>query len=227
MADSTSQPDIGQRLISGDETAIEAALRAHGPPVKALLRRKFFGPLTDTDFEDILAVALFRMWQYRTRYDPSRATLRVWFFRIAENVTKDVQRHGWQKARQLEVSFEPLALSAVIDHRTLEAGSIDGSSDDGSTGQLATPAENKVPGALPIVEHLMEVLKLLPDAQRRILLADAESADGKVVSQDLASELGISASTIRVYRRRALEKVRSELDRRGWEQDMLAADHKK
>jgi DNA-directed RNA polymerase specialized sigma24 family protein len=123
MADSRSQPDIGQRLISGDETALEAALRAHGPPVKALLRRKFFGPLTDADFEDVLAVALFRMWQYRARYDSSRASLRVWFYRIAEKVTRDVLRHGWQKVRQLEVAFEPLALAAVIDHRTLETRS--------------------------------------------------------------------------------------------------------
>ena len=216
MADSTSQPDIGQRLISGDETALEAALRAHGPPVKALLRRKFFGPLTDTDFEDILAVALYRMWQYRTRYDASRASLRVWFFRIAENVTKDVLRHGWQKARQLEVTFEPLALSAVIDHRTQESRTNDSSPD--STHQSNNP-DQQDSEPRPIGEDLVEVLQLLPETQRKILLADAESTDGKVASQALASELGIPASTIRVYRRRALEKVRSEMDRRGWERD--------
>ena len=216
MADSTSQPDIGQRLISGDETALEAALRAHGPPVKALLRRKFFGSLTDTDFEDVLAVALFRMWQYRARYDASRASLRVWFYRIAENVTKDVLRHGWQKARQLEVTFEPLALSAVIDHRTLPTNTSDALPENTQPVSSSSQEETE---ARPIGEDLIEVLKLLPETQRKILLADAESTDGKVASQDLASELGIPASTIRVYRRRALEKVRSEMDRRGWEQD--------
>ena len=218
MADSTSQPDIGQRLISGDENALEAALRIHGPPVRALLRRKYFGPLTDTDFEDILAVALFQMWRYRTRYDPSLASLRVWFYRIAENVTRDVLRHGWQKARQLEIAFEPLALSAVIDHRTLET-----SSDDNSAGKYPSDEtashDDASQKTRPIGDDLIEVLKLLPEAQRRILLADAASTDGKVASQDLASELGIPASTIRVYRRRALEKVRSEMDRRGWEQN--------
>jgi RNA polymerase sigma factor (sigma-70 family) len=225
MADSTSQPDIGQRLISGDEEALEAALRAHGPPVKALLRRKFFGPLTDTDFEDILAVALFRMWQYRTRYDSSRASLRVWFFRIAENVARDVLRHGWQKARQLEVAFEPLALAAVIDHRTSESETGESESDSRpGDGSPQEENENSDAGGhkqnqRPIGEELIEVLKLLPEAQRIILLADAESTDGKVASQALASELGIPASTVRVYRRRALEKVRSEMDRRGWEQD--------
>ncbi len=224
MADSTSQPDIGQRLISGDESALEAVLRAHGPPVKALLRRKFFGPLTDTDFEDVLAVALYRMWQYRTRYDASRASLRVWFYRIAENVARDVLRHGWQKARQLEVTFEPLALSAVIDHRTLEAATNDDSPDNAQ--HPSSNNEEVASDTRPIGEDLIEVLKLLSDTQRKILLADAESTDGKVASQDLASELGIPASTIRVYRRRALEKVRSEMDRRGWERDASETEQK-
>lgn len=218
MADSISQPDIGQRLISGDEAALEAVLRAHGPPVKALLRRKFFGPLTESDFEDVLAVALYRMWQYRTRYDSSRASLRVWFYRIAENVARDVLRHGWQKARQLEVAFEPLALSAVVDHRTPSHAADTNASPGQSTSNTDSEDDEKFDNR-PIGEDLLEVLKLLPEAQRKILLADAESTDGKVASQDLASELGIPASTIRVYRRRALEKVRSEMDRRGWEQD--------
>ena len=216
MADSTSQLDLGQRLISGDESALEVALRTHGPPVKALLRRKFFGPLTDTDFEDVLAVALFRMWQYRARYDSSRASLRVWFYRIAENVTRDVLKHGWQKARQLEVAFEPLALSAVIDHRTSDT---DEESAEKSSQPESSARNSNREAPHPFGDDLLEILKLLPDAQRRILLADAESTDGKVASQALASELGIPAATIRVYRRRALEKVRSEMDRRGWDQD--------
>jgi RNA polymerase sigma factor (sigma-70 family) len=158
------------------------------------------------------------MWQYRARYDSSRASLRVWFYRIAENVARDVLRHGWQKARQLEVVFEPLALAMVIDHRTLETESVEDPPDEDSpSDKVAT--DNNTEITRPISGDLVEILKLLPEAQRRILLADAESTDGKVASQALASELGIPASTIRVYRRRALEKVRSEMDRRGWEQD--------
>lgn len=216
MADSTSQSDIGQRLISGDENALEAALRAHGPPVRALLRRKFFGPLTDTDFEDILAVSLYRMWQYRARYDSSRASLRVWFYRIAENVARDVLRHGWHKARQLEVAFEPLALAAIIDHRTSESETDDNQTDNFSPSD-DRETTNRPQSSRPIGADLIEVMKLLPEAQRRILLADAESTDGKVASQDLASEPGIPASTIRVYRRRALETLRSEMGRLGRE----------
>jgi RNA polymerase sigma factor (sigma-70 family) len=219
MSDSTSQPDIGQRLISGDEDALEAALREHGPPVKALLKRKFFGPLTESDFEDVLAVALFRMWQYRARYDSSRASLQVWFYRIAENVARDVLRHGWQKARQLEVAFEPRALSAVVDHRTTSSSADTSTSPTRPTNESDSNDDGKMLDQRLISDDLFEVLKLLPETQRKILLADAESTDGKVASQDLASELGIPAATIRVYRRRALEKVRSEMDRRGWEQD--------
>ena len=55
-------------------------------------------------------------------------------------------------------------------------------------------------------------LALLPEKQRRIVLADAESRDGLVASHDLAKELGIPQSTVRVYRRRALERLRREIE---------------
>ena len=78
--------------------------------------------------------------------------------------------------------------------------------------------KNQTPN-VSLANDLVEVLKLLPETQRKGLLADAESTNGKVASQPLANELGIPASTIRVYRRRALEEVRTEMDRRVWEQD--------
>lgn len=216
MAETTSQPDFGKRLIDGDEHVLEAILRTHGPPVRSLLRRKFLGPLSDTDFEDILAIALFRMWQHRTRYDASRATLRVWFFRIAENVTRDVLRHGWQKARQLEVAFEPLVLSAIVDHRSPPRSKTDKHSEQTSGGP---PSKTSGHESDLMGKALAEVLAQLPDKQRQILMADAQSTDGKVSSQDLASELGIPASTVRVYRRRALERIRTEMGHRGWDHE--------
>jgi DNA-directed RNA polymerase specialized sigma24 family protein len=62
-------------------------------------------------------------------------------------------------------------------------------------------------------DQLRELLALLPENQRRIVLADADSPDGSVSSGDLAKELGIPASTVRVYRRRALERLRREIER--------------
>jgi RNA polymerase sigma factor (sigma-70 family) len=202
MTRGTSSPDLGTQLRAGDEDVLEAILRTHGPAILALLKQRFVGPLTATDFEDVLAAALFRIWQHRTRFDPARASLRVWFFRIAENIARDVLKHGWHKARQLELSIEPTFLARAIDHRWIDDGSDGGPNSDCSSA-LRVP-----------LEQLRELLALLPDNQRRIVLADADSPDGLVASQNLAQELGIPPSTVRVYRRRALERLRREIEQR-------------
>jgi RNA polymerase sigma-70 factor, ECF subfamily len=203
MTRSNSPPDLAARLRAGDEDVLEVILRTHGPPILTLLRQRFVGPLTATDFEDVLAAALFRMWQHRARFDPTLASLRVWFFRIAENMARDVLRHGWHKARQLELSTEPTQLAEVIDRRRQNAESIVGGEDDSSLAHIIPPAQ------------LRELLALLPENQRRIVLADADSRHGVVASHDLAKELGIPPSTVRVYRRRALERLRREIEQRG------------
>ena len=203
MTRSNSSPDLGARLRAGEEDVLEVILRTHGPPILALLRQRFVGPLTATDFEDVLAAALFRIWQHRALFDPTQASLRVWFFRIAENIARDVLKHGWHKARQLEKSTEQTLLAEAIDRCPPDGGSDSGSED----GDLPTPRVRP--------EQLRELLALLPENQRRIVLADADSRDGVVASHDLAKELGIPPSTVRVYRRRALERLRREIEQRG------------
>lgn len=195
--------DLGDRLRAGDEQVLDAILHTHGPPVLALLRQRYGGPLTATDFEDVLANALFRVWQHRTRFDPAKASLRVWLFRIAENLARDVLKHGWQKARQLELSTEPARLAETVDRRPPP-----------SHDEPEPDAVRHVDFAVS-TELMRELLALLPDLQRRIVLADAESPDGTVASHQLARELGIPPGTVRVYRRRALERLRREMELRG------------
>lgn len=199
--------DLGERLLAGDEQVLDAILQTHGPPILALLRQRFGGPLTSTDFEDVLATALFRVWQHRMRFDPRKASLRVWLFRIAENLARDVLKHGWQKARQLERSTEPSRLAETVDRRSSVT-------HDLAHEDFAHDAARRVDLAVS-TELMRELLALLPETQRRIVLADAESRDGTVASQQLAQELGIPPGTVRVYRRRALERLRREMELRG------------
>ncbi len=215
MTRGDSPPDLGARLKDGDEGVLEVILRTHGPPILVLLRQKFVGPLTATDFEDVLAAALFRVWQHRARFDPALSSLRVWFFRIAENIARDVLRHGWHKARRLELSLEPMLLAEAVDRRQLDTATRrdenngherDDTERDGGERAGTSPTLRVAP------EQLRELLALLPEKQRRIVLADAESRDGIVASHDLAKELGIPQSTVRVYRRRALERLRREIE---------------
>jgi RNA polymerase sigma factor (sigma-70 family) len=168
----------------------------------ALLKQRFVGRLATADFEDVLATALFRIWQNRMRFDPALASLRVWFFRIAENVARDVLKHGWHKARQLELSLEPTLIVTARDDRSTE--------DDVDEGEVQAGASLlRIPP-----EELRELLAQLPDSQRRIVVADADSPEGLVPSQELAKELGIPSATVRVYRRRALERLRRAIEQR-------------
>lgn len=190
MTDDASA-ELERRLRAGDELVLEDILRTHGPPVKAVLKRRFSTLLNDSDWEDVLAVALFRVWQARDRFDSLKASLRVWFFRIAENAARDVLKIGWQKARLLEVSVEPVALAEVAAFRNIE---------------LPEPHEPTISS-----ESLQAALLLLPETQRRIVIADAQSRDGIVPSEQLGAELGLPPGTVRVYRKRALDRLRREL----------------
>lgn len=202
MTRSNPPPDLETRLREGDQAVLDAILRTHGPPILALLKQRFARRLTTTDFEDVLAVALFRIWQNRLRFDPLLASLRVWFFRIAENTARDVLKHGWHKARQLEQMTEPALLATAVDHRS-EPYHAGNGSDSGTSLALRIPPE-----------ELRELLAMLPASQRYIILADANSPDGTAASRDLANELGIPQGTVRVYRSRALERLRREIELR-------------
>lgn len=201
MTRSNPSPDLETQLRAGNEAVLEGILRIHGPPILALLKQRFGGRLTATDFEDVLAVALFRIWQNRLRFDSRLASLRVWFFRIAENTARDVLKHGWHKARQLEQIVEPTLLATAIDHRSEDQANSDSDRDASLT--LRIP-----------LDELRELLAMLPASQRYIIMADANSPEGIVASGELANELGIPQGTVRVYRRRALERLRREIELR-------------
>lgn len=208
----TDEKPLGRRLRDGDEAVLEILLREHGTAIRSVLRQKFPTGLNHGDFEDILAIALFRVWSRRDQFDPDRGSVRAWFYRIAANVTKDVLRYGWHKARQLEVRYEPAALSDVAVERSVRDETTAVSSRTVEESNDAS-AEGSFDDRLRC--ELRAIVDELPEAQRRIILADAASRDGKVSSEHLSRELGIPPGTVRVYRRRALTRLRNELDLRG------------
>ena len=197
----TEDADIAQRLLGNDQSCVEDVLRSYGPGILALLRRRFRDVLREEDLEDVLSMGLFRMWMSRHRYQRELASLRVWLYRICENAARDVLRMGWQKARAREVNPEVALIGCS------------GRSKSMSQESNETDVDETSPAA---VHHdLKEVLSEIPEVQRAILLADAAARDGVACSQRLSDELGIPASTVRVYRKRALERVRRELRARG------------
>ena len=197
----TEDTELAQRLLENDQGSLEEILRAFGAGVLALLRRRFREVLREEDLEDVLSMGLFRLWNSRHRYDPARASLRVWWFRICENSARDVLRMGWQKARTRETGPDAALFGSV----------------ESSIGNARNEAVNPANDASPSAKHqdLKEVLSALPDVQRCILLADAAARNAVACSQRLGDELGIPAATVRVYRKRAMDRVKREMMLRG------------
>ena len=196
----TQDPDLGERLRAADEQTLAEILRLYGPFVIAILRSRFQGVLSLNDIDDVVSIALFRLWQARENYDGMKSSLRVWFLRIAENAARDVLKFGWHKARRKEVSTEPPRLAEYADPRK------NGHAEAAEIGLLERPEQS----------DLREILADLPEAQRRIVLADALSRDRVASSEYLAAELEIPVASVPVYRKRAIDKIRKELKRRGY-----------
>lgn len=199
--DVADDADLARRLLENDQSCLEEVLRLFGPGILGLMRRRFWDVLREEDFEDVLSIGLFRLWRSRECFQPVRVSLRVWLYRICENVARDVLRMGWQKARAREVSCDDALLGCC--ERVL-------SSQHEADGEM-----NSVSAPSAVHHDLKEILSEIPDVQRAILLADAAARDGVACSQRLGDELGLPASTVRVYRKRALERVRREMLARG------------
>lgn len=204
----TEQADLAQRLLEDDEQALEDVLRLFGPPVLVVLARRYQSVLRETDIEDVISIGLYRLWTNRARFDRRKASLKVWFFRIVENAALDVLRHGWHKARLLEVSSDSALLGAPD-------ASSNGHAKDDRKQSGAELSASSTPAPTNLQLDLREIVSELPDRQRHIVMADAAAREGVASSKLLGDELGVPGSTVRVYRKRAMEKIRSELARRG------------
>ncbi|MDA1013150.1 MAG: RNA polymerase sigma factor [Planctomycetota bacterium] len=188
----TDTSDLARRLLAGDESVLRDILLQLAPAVKSVVLQRYCGVLNESDVEDVLAMGIYRLWNHRDRFDPDRGTVRVWFFRIVDNAARDILKHGWHKSRRLEAPLDPQHLASLADRPTNGA---------------AVPTNGDADRQM--ILRLREILETLPAAQRQIVLADAQSREGKASSRELSDELGIPASTVRVYRKRALERIRS------------------
>jgi RNA polymerase sigma factor (sigma-70 family) len=147
------------------------------------------------DFEDVLAEALYQLWKDRHKYDPGRSSLQGWFLLLAKSKAEDIRKSKGYRARGLECSADVTGLAVLP---TEEA-------EDGAA----------LPPLSAQQQDLLDVLRDLPEDERRIIGAYA-SADGtEAWAADLAKELGISSGLIRVKRLRIEKKIRREMQRRG------------
>jgi RNA polymerase sigma factor (sigma-70 family) len=192
-------------LLDDDEDALGEIMRCYAPAIIEALHARFttrMRLLRYEDIEDVVSIALRRLWDARADYDDTKQSLRVWLYCIAENVAKDVLKHGWHKARQLERHPGQDWFQEKQDHTCPDPGK---------------PRAKEKRKATKEAADLETGLNKLSEEQRKIVMADAASPDGTASNEFLADELGIPAAHVRVYRGRAYATLRREMKRLGYD----------
>ncbi len=214
-ADETSEEQnmrLALALLENKESVLAEILRLYAPAIIETLYAKFtkrMRVLRYEDIEDVVSIGLRRLWDARADYDDAKQSLRVWFYCIAENAAKDVLKHGWHKARQLERNQGQDCLDEKPDCNVLAAASLKGS-EKRKASKEATDLE--------------KIVNKLSDTYRKIVMADAASPDGVASNEFLADDLGIPAAHVRVYRPRAYAMIRKEMKKLGHEIPELTKD---
>jgi RNA polymerase sigma factor (sigma-70 family) len=187
------QSALADRLKRNDETVLRDILQSFGPTTEARLR-KSYPFFRHQDFEDVLAEALYQLWKDRHKYDPARSALQTWFHLLARSKAEDIRKSKGYKAKDLECSADVAGFAVFLP-------------DEGGDEATTPPSAEQ--------QDLLDILRDLPDDERRIIGAYA-SADGtEAWAATLAKELGISSGLIRVKRLRIEKKIRREMQRRG------------
>lgn len=210
MAESADDQDMTLRVWDGDEAVLGELVMKHYGAIKRFIQ-KSYPRLSDEDVEDIVSVGIYRFWSCRQRYDGQRP-LGPWLCQFAINVAKEsvARRFKWQKARQLEVQVDfPIESAAAKE-----------------TEDKLDRVEAQNPKLLSDIQRVIAELSPL---QREIWSAYAFSGNLTPDAGALGVELGkkyengipIPAGTIRVYKSRAINLVKAEMKKLGYDLDRL------
>jgi len=132
--------------------------------------------------EDITSATFLKVTEHFDRYDPEKAGMSTWIFRIAENKLTDHFR-----AARVSVNIDDLSDSTAL-------------SEDFTGNALLITDEN--------LRELYMALATLGDTTRDII--SQKYFQNKTIRQ-IAKEKGMNESTVSTMHNRGLEKLRSQL----------------
>ncbi|WP_373357046.1 sigma-70 family RNA polymerase sigma factor [Pseudoroseicyclus sp. CXY001] len=163
-----------------DRAAFGKLFDHYAPRLKAMAMR---GGASAALAEDIVQDVMLTIWRKADQYDPARAPVSAWIFRIARNRQIDIARRNRRPEPELLVS------AAEAD-----------APDEGSAGDMLALAEES--------EALRAALRALSPEQRAVI----ESAYlGDLTHREIHAETGLPLGTIKSRIRLALERLRHEL----------------
>lgn len=187
--------ELVSRFIDGDEDALRAVLCRFGPHLRAGLARKYRGMLNSDEIADIVLMGTFRAWRARGRFNPGRGSLLQWLRAIARNEARCCLRETWRQGRFNEQVLPADWLDISVPSRSGQPDPV--TAADGSADEL---------------EALRVGLARLSRHERAVLM---EAAGHGRSARDIAEILGVTPSTVRTLRSRALRKLKSFTKRPG------------
>ena len=200
------QDDITLKLYEDDEGALADILSHYSPPLMEWLKQNYVyreGPLNIEDVEDIVCIAVRKLWDARKSYDDKKASVRTWLFRIADNTAKDMLKEGWHKLRQKE---------RYIEREWLEDQLVEERHPNQAVPDVGNCEEDE-----ELFRAVQDTLSGLRDEYRKILMCDAK-ADGEANSAEIGRRLGdVPAGTVRVWRSRAKAAFCEGMKKRGYD----------
>tara|TARA_R110002126_G_scaffold178268_2_gene327196 strand:- start:1305 stop:1961 length:657 start_codon:yes stop_codon:yes gene_type:complete len=202
--------DLTLRAWENDESVLGELVLSYAGKLERAIANEFrrFSP---AEVEDVVAEAIKRFWEGRHDFDGQK-NIGAYLYRIAQHVACELVsgRLNWQKSRNLERSIDLFLVE----------------SDGGVPVSDLEELESQNP---KICDDLNEVVRQLSEIQQDVIWAYAFAGDFELDSAHLGRELGnkykdgipIPAGTIRQYKKRAKDKIFSEMNKRGYDLEKL------
>jgi len=192
MAEESLSPDeqleVAVQLLDRDRAGLFRLMAAYGPGVKAWLKRKYHGLLTEHDVTVVLFLAGRRAVEKADKFDDKKGTLGKWFSTLALNCARDMLREERPQPTVPLVS-DPPAPEAEEDCEPRD------------------PTD-------PVFKDLLDCMEGLGDMQRTIAKAD-QLANGQADAVKLAQKLGIPKQHVYSYRNKYLKTLLNCMNKRG------------
>jgi RNA polymerase sigma factor (sigma-70 family) len=181
--------DIGRRLSSGDESALEDSYRRWGALVHGVAMRALGDP---HDAADVTQMVFVSAWRGRTGFDPSAGTVPSWLVGITRRRIADHYRRA-VKARELSVA---------------EIGDSAEGHPVGAPGAGVTLGSDDISAAIDRVVLVDELSGLTEPARSVMRLAFFED----LTHEQVARQLDLPLGTVKSHIRRSLVRLRGRLE---------------
>ena len=171
-----------QMRAVGERQDMEAFLRIHDHYAPRLKRYLMGHGVPATQADDLVQEAMLRLWRSASAFDPARARLSTWLFRIARNLQIDARRR--QAHREPEGAFPAADEAWAVDEDSVS------------------------PDAYADHVGLDRAIRALPAAQARMIrMSYLESRS----HSEIAAELGLPLGSVKSTLRRAFARLKAGL----------------